>query len=246
MEPQDCAARIERSPTLPGGTMERFNGYGVMGLPFASGHVLGLRRWPASSVGPGYTSVWHRDPGGAWTFYADAAPLQSCSRFFGSDLARAVECKIDVSWPEPRRLAIRVDDAALEWDCTLAPTPATRTLNAMSRLMPDALWRNSAVLSMMAAIAGPALGAGRLRMHGRAPNKQRFIANPMIVWMVQRSEARIGAEALGPMGPLREQARLGDFWIPQRGIFAVGRAFFDSFDPAVHLAVASQQSAAQS
>jgi hypothetical protein len=27
-------------------------------------------------------------------------------------------------------------------------------------------------------------------------------------------------------GPLGEQARLGDFWILQRGVFTVGRIFF--------------------
>jgi hypothetical protein len=34
----------------------------LMGLPLASGHILAMRRFPASSVGPGYTSVWHRGP----------------------------------------------------------------------------------------------------------------------------------------------------------------------------------------
>jgi hypothetical protein len=28
------------------------------------------------------------------------------------------------------------------------------------------------------------------------------------------------------MGELDRQAALGDFWIPQRGIFAIGRAYF--------------------
>jgi hypothetical protein len=30
---------------------------------------------------------------------------------------------------------------------------------------------------------------------------------------------------LGPIGPLPEQARLTDFYIPQQSLFAVGRAF---------------------
>jgi hypothetical protein len=34
------AAEIERHAGLPTGAGERFTGYGVMGLPFASGHVL--------------------------------------------------------------------------------------------------------------------------------------------------------------------------------------------------------------
>lgn len=241
MEPAAHAQRVEDTPVLPSGDEERFGGYGVMGLPFASGHVLALRRFPASSIGPGYRSVWHRTPDGAWTFYSDIDPLQACSRFFGNDIEHAVQSKIDISWPAPRQLAVRIDEAGLEWDADLTPTAATRALNAMAGVMPDALWRNRAVLSLMAGVAGPALGAGKLGMHGLASNQQQFIANPMKIWSIPRSDARIGGVALGPVGPLREQARLGDFWIPQRGLFAMGRTFFETFDPARHLAMASRQ-----
>lgn len=54
---------------LPGGDEERFSSWGVMGLPFRSGNILAFRRFPASSIGPGYSAVWHRDPTGlgCWT-----------------------------------------------------------------------------------------------------------------------------------------------------------------------------------
>ncbi len=65
MEPKDLVDRLERGVDLPRGSEERFSGYGVMGLPFVSGHVLCLRRFPVTSLGEGYTSVWHRDPKGA-------------------------------------------------------------------------------------------------------------------------------------------------------------------------------------
>jgi hypothetical protein len=71
-EPAEIAADVERRPQLQAGAAERFFGYGVMGLPFRSGHVLGLRRFPASSIGPGYRSVWHRDAQGRWTFASEA------------------------------------------------------------------------------------------------------------------------------------------------------------------------------
>jgi len=244
MEPRDYAERIERTRELPPGTEERFQGYGVMGLPFASGHVLAMRRFPASSVGPGYTSVWHRDPAGAWTFYSDAPPLQTCTRYFGSGVERAVECPIELAWPGPRTLQIGIESAALTWELELAPTFATHLLNGMARLMPGRMWKDPRVLSMMAAMAGPALGAGRLGMHGRAPNQQRFIANPLVVWAIPRASARIAATDLGPPGPLAQQARLGDFWIPQRGLFVIGRTFFEPFDAVRHLEVASRETAA--
>lgn len=238
MEPRDYADRIERALELPNGENERFGGYGVMGVPFDSGHVLAMRRFTASSVGAGYTSVWHRAPDGAWTFYADVDPLRACTRYFGSDVERAIECPIDVTWPAPRVLRVGVPSARLAWQVELASTAATRALNAMARLMPDRLWKDRRVLSMMAAVTGPALRAGHLGVHGRAPNGQAFVANPMVLWTIARTSATIGETDLGPPGPLAVQARLGDFWIPQRGVFAVGRAFFETFDPARHLAVA--------
>jgi len=235
---------VERAPELPPGSDERFQGYGVMGAPFASGHVLGMRRFSASSVGPGYTSVWHRDPTGAWTFYADTDPLHACTRYFGSDVQHAIECPIELSWPQARILHVSIASAALTWEAELAPTFATRALNTMARFMPDPMWKNRRVLSLMAAIAGPALGAGRLGVHGRAPNGQQFVANPMVLWTIARGTASVGETDLGQPGPLPDQARLGDFWIPQRGLFAVGRAFFESFDPARHLAIASRETSA--
>jgi hypothetical protein len=65
--PADEAADTETAG-LPAGGGERFAGYGVMGLPFRSGHVLAMRRFPASSIGPACTSVWHRSPDGRWVF----------------------------------------------------------------------------------------------------------------------------------------------------------------------------------
>jgi hypothetical protein len=76
-EPRAQIKDLEESASLPAGVQERFNGYGVMGLPLTSGHILALRPFPASSVGPAYTSLWHRAPQGTWTFYADVSPVQA-------------------------------------------------------------------------------------------------------------------------------------------------------------------------
>jgi hypothetical protein len=42
-EPAEFARQVEEHPQLPQAACERVTGYGVMGLPFRSGHVLGLR-----------------------------------------------------------------------------------------------------------------------------------------------------------------------------------------------------------
>ncbi len=52
VEPKHFAEALEKEPVLPAGLDERFMGYGVMSCPFRSGHILCLRRFPASSIGP--------------------------------------------------------------------------------------------------------------------------------------------------------------------------------------------------
>ncbi|WP_375487452.1 hypothetical protein [uncultured Mycobacterium sp.] len=87
-EPAEFARHVEEYPVLAAATCERVSGYGVMGLPFRSGHVLGLRRWTASSLGEAFTSIWHRDPQGRWTFYESAPCQVACSRYFGAEVQR--------------------------------------------------------------------------------------------------------------------------------------------------------------
>ena len=89
-EPGKVVETIEKSGKLPEGDDERFTGYGLMGVPFRSGHVLCLRRFPVTSIGRGYTSVWHRDPGGCWTLIQDVPPQNGCSRYFGSAVDRSL------------------------------------------------------------------------------------------------------------------------------------------------------------
>jgi hypothetical protein len=79
--PQAAAAATAHTE-LPSGDDERVVGFGVMGLPFASGHYLAFRDFPVTSFAPAYLSVWHRTPDGEWTFYATTPGPQSCSRYF--------------------------------------------------------------------------------------------------------------------------------------------------------------------
>lgn len=235
LQPRRLAERTEASPGLPEGTEERFSGYGVMGLPFRSGHVLGLRRFAASSIGRGYTSVWHRAPSGEWTFYQDVPAEQSCARYFGPRLRRSVERPIEIRWTGSNSFSVDVDGGkAVQWDVTLASPPAIRAMNAMASIMPKAMWRNEAALRAMGVMARRLLGTGRMALAGLAPSGQRFIANPLVAWTIPSSRARIEGVEAGELGPLPDQERLGDFWIPQRGLFVIGQAFFEPLDPARH------------
>jgi hypothetical protein len=46
------------------------------------------------------------------------------------------------------------------------------------------------------------------------------------VWRVVGGRAELDGADLGALAPLREQTRLGDFWLPQRGLFFAGQARF--------------------
>jgi hypothetical protein len=224
---------VTEAADLPPGDDERFAGYGVMSLPFSSGHFLALRVFLASSVGPGYRAVWHRDPAGRWTIYATEAPERSCARYFGAALSATVRTPIDVAWTSGDALSVTVP-GVLDWNIQLGRTGTTRLLSRMGVLLPGRAWRSNAVLTAMGPMAGALLGAGRVGLRGTVPNGQRFQAAPRRLWAVTRSTARLHGSDLGPLGPLDEQDRLGDFWLPQRGLFAVGQSIFEPYDPGRH------------
>jgi hypothetical protein len=165
-EPAEYAAELERDATLPTGSEERFSGYGVMGLPFRSGHILGLRYFPASSIGPGYRSVWHRGPRGRWTFYQDQPAELACTRYFGAAVEEIREGPIDITWTGPRSFEVSADGGELVWRTELASTPVTSALNRVAPLLPDRAWRSPPILAAMARAAGFALRAGRVRLTG--------------------------------------------------------------------------------
>jgi hypothetical protein len=225
-EPAEIVEDLERHAELPPGSEERFFGYGVMGVPFRSGHVLGLRRFPASSIGPGYRSVWHRDPHGRWTFYQDQPAELACTRYFGSEVDEVREGPVRIDWTGPRRFDVRAGDGDLEWTVVVGSTPVTRLLNGVASALPARAWRSRPVLDVMSRVAGAALRAGRVRLTGLAPNGQRFAANPLTMWVATDSKATVGGIDLGEMGPAPEQAHLRDFSLPQRGMLVVGRVMF--------------------
>jgi len=234
-EPKDLVDSLEQGTELPSGNEERFSGYGVSGVPFTSGDLLAMRRFPASSLGESYTSVWHRNPQGRWTIYTSVAPQLACPRYFGSAIDETGVREIEISWRSPQDFTLSIEeDPALEWHLSLGQTPATRLINVVGGVLPDALLRKEAVLKAMGKAAGLMLRAGRLPMAGQVPNDQRFILKPKHLWLIQSSTARMANQDLGSVGPLAIQTRLGDFWIPQRGLFVIEHAFFEPLDPARH------------
>jgi hypothetical protein len=244
-EPRDLAELTEIDPELPPSPGERFSGYGVMGLPFDSGHVLALRRFPASSLGPGYTSVWHRTPSERWTFWSDVSPESSCGRYFGRAVDYVAVAPIRIYWTGWRSFRVIVGDGFLDWSVSLRASPTTVIMNALGAVLPEQVWRSPPILRGVSRIAGPLLGLGRATLTGHAPNGQWFWAAPRLVWLIRESRATLAGTSFGRPRPLNDQAWLGEFAIPQRGLFVIGSAVFDAFDPARHSrAVIREQEAA--
>ena len=231
--PAELAASIERSD-LPTADGELFAGYGIMAQPFRSGHVLAVRRFPYTTLGAAYTSVWHCDPAGRWTTWNTAPPLQSCPRYLGPAIAAAHQCAIDIEWPDRWTLHVRID-GVLDWQTSIVATPATRTMTAICRLLPEGLWRNHAMLAVMGRMGGPFMRAGAIRLAGRLPSRQSFEIKIRRVWAVADVSARLGGESLGPAGPSHPQRWLGDFALPNRALFAIGRLAIEHYEPARHL-----------
>lgn len=228
LEPRALAREAMHDAAVPSGAGERFSGYGVMGQPFASGHCLAFRHFPASPIGPGYRAVWHRDPEGRWTVYADAPPASSCARYLGPALSATKRVEIGVGWTGDRTLAIEIDHQLI-WEMELAPTFSTRLLSAVGGVLPERAVDSDWFLRAMGVMVGPMLRVGRVSLVGEMPAGQHFDAMPRRVWSVRNASAVLAGRDLGPIGPLAQQATLSDFSLPQRGIFfAQGIASFRS------------------
>ncbi len=176
-------------------------------------------------MGDGFTSIWHRDPFGNWTFYESVDSAVGCIRYFGAEVGRVEIGPIEIDWETSNRLHVRTAGAMVDWTIETGSTLVTRLMSAVAATIPMAAWRSRTALTAMGAIAGRTLGAGKVQLTGETSNSQHFEANPRRIWYVTASHAVVEGANLGLPGPLTEQAHLADFYIPQRGILAVGRVF---------------------
>lgn len=223
-------AFLGRGPSACLEGFECFHGYGIMGLTFTEGHVLGLRHWQTSTIGPGYISIWYRNPNERWEFWSTQAPEASCNRYTGEAAAVTRRLPIDVTWISEDRLRIQAPDADLDWEVGVAPTFFSRTMSFAMGKLPGRLRTNRSFLRAMGPLGGRLLRVGDFNMTGKMPNRQEFIAAPEAMWVVTTSKAQMGDIDLGPIGPLPTQASVGDFLMPQRGILAAGSAYFEALD----------------
>ena len=207
--PMKAVEAVELTRALAAGSDERFTGYGAMGVPYSGGHYLALRDMLASSVGPAYRTIWHRDPAGDWTIFTTVDPHASCPRYFGAATATERVSSIDVAWQDDWTLDVTMG-TRLSWRMELATTPATRAMSLMGGSLPPLAWNSAVVLTGMGPMARSVLRSGRIRLHGHTPNGQTFKAAPLRVWRVAGGDARgrHGSRQAGPVGAADAPRRL--------------------------------------
>jgi len=209
---------------------EYVRGWGVFGLPFDSGHVLALRVFPQSSFGP-YRTLWHRDPGGRWSIYADAQCVEhACPRYYGPACDYVGAARIDLEWTGPRTLHVTMDEPSLDWTVTAARSPLMGLLNAFGASMPLSSWRPRALVRARERLA-QSLGMGRLQMSGVMPSGHYGLLMPKRMYLVNQSSAVLGGVDLGSPTRLRENPTIGGVPLPTRGVLAIGQAMWPIRDP---------------
>lgn len=230
--PRETAQELEHSRPLPPGGGERVTGYGALALPFERGDILAFRRLVASSIGPPYSAVWHRDPDGRWTFYVDIEPERSCARYLSAHVERVVVTEIRIAWSAAAELGVSVPAARVDLSLRLGASPATHLLNAMLRLLPERAWASRRAHEAIGALAGSAPDAGSVRFRGITPNGRILQLAPRQIWRIIAGIAVVHGRELGPMGALPRQAELGEYLLPNAGLFAFGSGRFESRDRA--------------
>ncbi|MDX5481577.1 MAG: hypothetical protein LPK07_07820, partial [Hymenobacteraceae bacterium] len=141
---------------------------------------------------------------------------------------------IQINWTDANAFEVKVDGPDLEWVVKLKNTTSTSLLNLLSNMLPQNAWKSEAVVSNMERVASNMLHAGSLTLAGKAPNGQHFIAKPNLVTLVDTSKALLRGKDLGHVAKLPQQARIGQFCIPTKGLFMLGQLYFEPFDPDNH------------
>jgi hypothetical protein len=202
---------------------EHVRGYGVFGLPLASGHTLALRVFPISDFGP-YITVWHRDPAGAWSIYYHASrPDVACPRYYGAAARHIARATIDLEWRGGAELLIRIDRPRLEWTVRMHAPPVLRWLNGVSRRLPLWTWQHELLLKPRAWIAR-GLKMGTLNLAGTMPSGHYGILMPQQLYFISHSFVTLDGRDLGRPARVRPNPHIGGVTLPARGIFAIGQA----------------------
>lgn len=210
---------------------EHYRGYGVMVLPFSSGHLLGLRVFPENDFAP-YRSVWHRTPAGDWSIYNDGPSLQTtCPRWWGPALRHTELAPIELTWTGPNELRVEMEAPRLGWTMSMTAPPLLRLLNALSAALPLWTWKPAPLRRMRAWLARRFLGMGDLRFAFVTPSRQDAYIMAERIYFIESSEAAWEGQNLGHPVRLEANPTIGGIPLPIRPTFVIGQAHGRILDP---------------
>jgi len=230
----DLASRLRDLPARRGDPPwpghEYVRGWGVMGLPFDSGHVLALRVFPENDFSP-YRTVWHRDPEGHWSIYVDGPRLDTaCPRYYGPACTHTGHVHIAIEWSGPASLRVTMDAPRLEWTLEARETPTLRLLNKLSPRLPLWSWRSDRLVRARELLARGLLGMGDIRLSGTTPSGHTGILMPERMYFIDDSAAVLEDEDLGHASRVSPNPHIGEVPLPSRGVLAVGGAAWPTLD----------------
>lgn len=219
------AGAIEpRTTTSPWPDHEHVRGYGVLELPFSSGHLPGLRVWPQTDFLP-WVSVWHRTPDGDWSIYSDGPSVETtCPRYWKPALQRAALANVDVTWTGPAELRVEMDDPRLFWTMSIRAPPHLRGLNAVSASLPLWTWKPAPLRRVREWIADRLLGMGDVRLAFTSASGHEARIMPEQIFFVDESEAVLDGRSLGDPVRLETNPTIGGVPTPTRPVFVLGQA----------------------
>jgi hypothetical protein len=230
----DLASKLSDLPARRGDAPwpdhEYVKGWGVMGLPFDSGHYLALRVFPENDFSP-YKTVWHRDPEGQWSIFVDGTRLDTaCPRYYGPACTHVAHATIDLSWTGPMSLRVTADEAHLDWTLDATETGLLQVINAMSSRLPVWTWRPHPLLRARELLARRVLGMGDIRMSGTMPSGHTGTLMPERMYFIDDSIATLGGKDLGHSARMTPTPDIGGFPLPARGVLAIGQAAWPILD----------------
>jgi len=236
MTKTDLASELKnlepRQGSFPWRGHEYVRGWGVFGLPFDSGHYLALRVFPENDFAP-YRTVWHRNPEGSWSIFADAPRLDiACPRFYGAACEVNAQAGIQIRWSGPMALHVRVDTPALEWTVEATETSVLRVMNRISRHLPLWTWKRSSLLRAREIMAQRLLKMGPIQLKGQMPSGHIGTLMPQRMYFIESSSATLDGEDLGRPTHATAPIDIGGVPVPSRGVLAVGQAAWEILDSA--------------
>jgi hypothetical protein len=206
------------------GRADSFRGYGLFGQAFASGDLLAFRRYDWSSIGPPFTTVWHRRPNGRWTCHTNVEPDRSCARYFGLPEDTVRRDGIDIVWRGSHELSIHVHAARLRLALRLAASPDVRLVSVLAGLVPEPIWRLERHARWIGRALGHALGAGPIQFVGSTPSGHRLLVKPRELWRVAAAVAVLDGRELGESVPVEDGAHVLGLPVPRTGLLFRGMA----------------------